>query len=672
MKKRAIKSIDLHRLKTIFNKDITDTLKKHKLPLIASFVVVLLACIGIIVSYAFYQVIDKTPVIGGSTGEIADLDIRVMAEERDANGNGVGTYALYPYIPEAGYAYNSSKSYCTNGSTITYHPTTFDADITAYGHDVCYLYFDSTANLDLTLNVYAENINSDGVGTGEYTKLETTSLPSIGYTLNTSESGCENGSTLTYLDEENMFSIDASGKDVCTAYMDAMDVDIQLKIYLQSKSGSPTYYEAKEIPSNVFYDLNTSKSACTGTSTLSIKNQKVVISATSRTSCVAYLDVSNGPILESMSNTVSGQNVTIKLTNSNIGSTPTKYYYSSNNGESYVSSTSSSYTFSNLEPLTEYTFKAYSVDASGKESAIMTTTAETDYVYNGVFAYRNSAQSKTIEVSGYYYLQVWGAQGGYRRSSTYAGKGGYSKGYVYLNQGDIIYIYTGGAGGSGTSGCGSTICKGGYNGGGYRYKYYGGGGGTDIRINSTSLYARVIVAGGGGSDGATNKKGMYGGGTKGGSSTENYTANTNYCGKGGTQTYSGYSASYTITTQATSGLNSNSKNYYAGGFGFGGGGVYLSSGYGGAGGGGWYGGSGNVPDSSGDDDRGGGGGSGYVYTSSTASSYPSGCLLNSSYYMSNAATYAGNTSFESTTGGSETGHSDNGYAKVTYVGKTLP
>lgn len=672
MKKRAIKSIDLHRLKTIFNKDITDTLKKHKLPLIASFVVVLLACIGIIVSYAFYQVIDKTPVIGGSTGEIADLDIRVMAEERDANGNGVGTYALYPYIPEAGYAYNSSKSYCTNGSTITYHPTTFDADITAYGHDVCYLYFDSTANLDLTLNVYAENINSDGVGTGEYTKLETTSLPSIGYTLNTNKSGCENGSTLTYLDEENMFSIDASGKDVCTAYMDAMDVDIQLKIYLQSKSGSPTYYEAKEIPSNVFFDLNTSKSACTGTSTLSIKNQKVVISATSRTSCVAYLDVSNGPILESMSNTVSGQNVTIKLTNSNIGTNPTKYYYSSNNGESYVSSTSSSYTFSNLEPLTEYTFKAYSVDASGKQSAIMTTTAETDYVYNGVFAYRNSAQSKTIEVSGYYYLQVWGAQGGYRSSSTYAGKGGYSKGYVYLNQGDIIYIYTGGAGGSGTSGCGSTICKGGYNGGGYRYKYYGGGGGTDIRINSTSLYARVIVAGGGGSDGATNKKGMYGGGTKGGSSTENYTANTNYCGKGGTQTYSGYSASYTITTQATSGLNSNSKNYYAGGFGFGGGGVYLSSGYGGAGGGGWYGGSGNVPDSSGDDDRGGGGGSGYVYTSSTASSYPSGCLLNSSYYMSNAATYAGNTSFESTTGGSETGHSGNGYAKVTYVGKTLP
>ena len=37
----------------------------------------------------------------------------------------------------------------------------------------------------------------------------------------------------------------------------------------------------------------------------------------------------------------------------------------------------------------------------------------------------------------------------------------------------------------------------------------------------------------------------------------------------------------------------------------------------------------------------------------------------------NAATYAGNTAFESTTGGTETGHTGNGYAKITYVGSTL-
>ena len=63
-----------------------------------------------------------------------------------------------------------------------------------------------------------------------------------------------------------------------------------------------------------------------------------------------------------------------------------------------------------------------------------------------------------------------------------------------------------------------------------------------------------------------------------------------------------------------------------------------------------------------------GGGSGYVYTSSTASSYPSGCLLDSSYYLINAETKAGNISFLSPKSNSnETGHSGNGYARITPV-----
>ena len=59
------------------------------------------------------------------------------------------------------------------------------------------------------------------------------------------------------------------------------------------------------------------------------------------------------------------------------------------------------------------------------------------------------------------------------------------------------------------------------------------------------------------------------------------------------------------------------------------------------------------------------GGSGYVLTSS--SSKPGGYLLGSQYYMTNAATYAGNTSFTSTSGGTETGHSGNGYARITLI-----
>lgn len=271
------------------------------------------------------------------------------------------------------------------------------------------------------------------------------------------------------------------------------------------------------------------------------------------------------------------------------------------------------------------------------------------------YDYTGAAQTVTLP-KGQYKLECWGAMGGYRSSNSYAGKGGYSVGTLNLSSPTTLYIYSGGAGNTGTKT--SSIYSGGFNGGGYRYNYYGGGGASDIRIGKDSLYARVIVAGGGGSDGATNKKGMYGGGTSGGATTESYGS----YGYGGTQT--GFTTS---TTALTAQPTANSSSNYPGGFGFGGFGVYQSSGYAGAGGGGWYGGCGSVPDGSGDDDRGGGGGSGYIYTSSTASNYPSGCLLNESYYLFDASMIAGNASMTSPTGSSETGHSGNGYVRITVI-----
>ena len=252
--------------------------------------------------------------------------------------------------------------------------------------------------------------------------------------------------------------------------------------------------------------------------------------------------------------------------------------------------------------------------------------------------YSGSAKSITLP-KGQYKLECWGAQGGYRSSSSYGGHGGYSVGILNLAQKTTVYLYTGGAGNTGKT-------AGGFNGGGRRSSYNGGGGGTDIRIGSNSLYARVIVAGGGGSDGASNRNGMYGGGTSGGTATQSFGSG----GGGGTQTAGG-----------AGGSNN------AGTFGQGGQGLSDSGGYGGAGGGGWYGGGGSYPDYSGDDDRGGGGGSGYVYTSSTASNYPSGCLLNSSYYLTNAQTITGNTAFTSPTGTNETGHTGNGYIRITVI-----
>ncbi len=250
--------------------------------------------------------------------------------------------------------------------------------------------------------------------------------------------------------------------------------------------------------------------------------------------------------------------------------------------------------------------------------------------------YSGAAKSITLP-PGRYKLEVWGAEGGYRSSTTYSGKGGYSVGTLTITTALLLFLFAGGSGNTGKT-------AGGFNGGGKRSTYNGGGGASDIRLGQDSLYARVLVAAGGGSDGATNRAGAAGGGMTGGTASSGYGSG----GGGGTQTAGG-----------TGGSNN------AGTFGAGGEGLYRSSGYGGAGGGGWYGGGGTYPDGSGDDDKGGGGGSGYVYTAATAGNYPSGCLLTSDHYLADASTTAGTSSFTAPSGASETGHSGDGYVRVT-------
>lgn len=264
------------------------------------------------------------------------------------------------------------------------------------------------------------------------------------------------------------------------------------------------------------------------------------------------------------------------------------------------------------------------------------------------FDYTGAVQSITLP-KGIYTLECWGAQGGNRSQDsasatvTGSGLGGYSIGTLTLTQLTTCYIYVGGQGGMSSS-TGNVKVEGGFNGGGFAYHEStgepgnGGGGATDVRIAQDSLYARIIVAGGGGGSGEDNETGGYGGGETGGAGSGN--------------------TSLTQASQTSGGTNS---------FGFGLGGNTYN---GGAGGGGWYGGASRYSVSSystGSDSEGGGGGSGYVYTSSTAKNYPSGCLLNSSYYLTDAQTIAGNNSFVSPTGSSETGHSGNGYCRITVI-----
>lgn len=268
-------------------------------------------------------------------------------------------------------------------------------------------------------------------------------------------------------------------------------------------------------------------------------------------------------------------------------------------------------------------YKINGVDVSVLE---VDDTIECDY----------SGQAKELELPpGQYQLECWGAQGGTQSNTYPGGNGGYSIGTLTLEGNTTLYIYSGGQ---------STTTDGGFNGGGTGATQdygttYGGGGASDIRIGTDSLYARVIVAGGGGSGYADSDGASYSGaGGVGG-------------GTGGDGSYSGNN------TPGTAG---------GGVFGIGADSNLNTSNYGltTPGGGGWYGGgAGNF--------AGGGGGSGYVYTGSTASDYPSDCLLDSTYYLADATTINGDQTIPSTSGSTETGHEGNGYVRITVISFTL-
>jgi len=85
---------------------------------------------------------------------------------------------------------------------------------------------------------------------------------------------------------------------------------------------------------------------------------------------------------------------------------------------------------------------------------------------------------------------------------------------------------------------------------------------------------------------------------------------------------------------------------------------------GGAGGGGWYGGGTNHGDNDANYVQYSGGGSGFINTAANASYRPSGYT---GLQLDSGSTTAGNSSHPSVSGGTEVGHSGNGYARITVI-----
>lgn len=341
-----------------------------------------------------------------------------------------------------------------------------------------------------------------------------------------------------------------------------------------------------------------------------------------------------------------------------------------------------------------FTWDKSSVALTANTASTLNVSCTKEYEYKGTpnnaYAYTGSEQTFTTPSTASYLVECWGAQGG-NMDKYSGGKGGYVAGIITLSSGTTLYAYVGGQAQA-------------FNGAGISRpsevsSHYGnsGGGATDFRLvkGSTwkefnSLKSRIIVAAGGGGANYRNYPvdkgedktviygegdGGYGGGLTGGEGQTLNHNRTNYItygwweSYGGTQTAGGHpnpSESF-LSREAT-------KEYYtkiySGKFGYCMNNTTSSLVQSG-GGSGYYGGSDGVH-------GGAAGGSSFI------SGYP-GCNAISAnstedaiahtgqpnhysgYVFTNSVMKAGNESMPSPSGGTETGHSGNGYAIITQV-----
>ena len=272
--------------------------------------------------------------------------------------------------------------------------------------------------------------------------------------------------------------------------------------------------------------------------------------------------------------------------------------------------------------------------AAGVQTKSITTDADFYYLAR-VYTYTGRVESFTAPVNGKYKMECWGASG----ASIYPnvsylkpGLGGYSIGYLNAAPNKNFYVCVGSSGAYGAYSYNNNL--------GYSLRLGSpGGGATHISINSGGELKNfsshptdilLVAGGGGGVDIVSGKEasGGYGGGTKGGAGAS--TDGTNI-GTGGTANAGGK------TNFQYQGVN--------GSFGLGGVGWESNNDYAAQGGSGWYGGGGGCTNTVGT----AGGGSGHVNSS----------------LLSNAQTIAGNQTFPSSNGGSETGHQGDGACVIT-------
>lgn len=262
--------------------------------------------------------------------------------------------------------------------------------------------------------------------------------------------------------------------------------------------------------------------------------------------------------------------------------------------------------------------------------------------------------------AGTYKVELWGSEG-VAYSGFKSGKGAYVTGNIELDKEEKFYIYVGNQSAFATGACHTTNLNNTFNG-----SYYGGcgigGGATDIRLTkctewykSDSLASRIIVAGAGGStlgyvdtESGQNGYGGSAGGLRGQAGLGNDPRIVSQVGRGATQTQFNFGLVNNTSTTTGGG------GYYTGENGYGassGGGSSFISGY-----------KGCIAITAEDN----------LTPKCTEEEDPTNQDISCSYHYSgykftDGVMIAGNEQMTDPDGSTVTGHSGNGYARITLI-----
>ena len=174
---------------------------------------------------------------------------------------------------------------------------------------------------DVSIKVYRENKNDNGVGLGTYA-LSYYVPSATSYTYQSSKTVCDTGITIEKY-ENQKFYVDATKKGKCKVYFDAIDGyidDYEVNLFVQQEVGNTddkNYNQMGQLPlyeTGYYYTINTSKTSCTNGATVSIEGRNIVVLATQKSVCNVYADKNSDSVAPTIGDDLKVENDTLTVT----------------------------------------------------------------------------------------------------------------------------------------------------------------------------------------------------------------------------------------------------------------------------------------------------------------------------------------------------------------------